>query len=139
MIYTKRSQFVHLCNGVVFFYLKHVHLQKKHKMIPHYKNKARPDKDMIFGIRAVIEAIQAGKEIDKILLRRDMSGELARELYTLLEGMTVPIQKVPIEKLNRITMKNHQGVIAFISPVSYQRIENIIPGIYEEGINKHGG
>jgi 23S rRNA (guanosine2251-2'-O)-methyltransferase len=104
-------------------------------MIPHYKNKARPDKDMIFGIRAVIEAIQAGKEIDKIFLRRDMSSELARELYTLLEGMSVPIQKVPIEKLNRITMKNHQGVIAFISPVSYQRIEDIIPGIYEEGRN----
>lgn len=102
-------------------------------MIPHYKNKARPEKDMIFGIRAVIEAIQAGKDIDKIMLRRDMTGELARELYTLLEGMNVPVQKVPIEKLNRITMKNHQGVIAFISPVTYQRIEDIIPGIYEEG------
>jgi 23S rRNA (guanosine2251-2'-O)-methyltransferase len=102
-------------------------------MIPHYKNKARPVKDMIFGIRAVIEAIQAGKDIDKIMLRRDMTGELARELYTLLEGMNVPVQKVPIEKLNRITMKNHQGVIAFISPVTYQRIEDIIPGIYEEG------
>jgi len=99
----------------------------------HYKNKSRPEKDMIFGIRAVIEAIQAGKDIDKIMLRRDMTGELAKELYTLLEGMNVPIQKVPIEKLNRITMKNHQGVIAFISPVTYQRIEDIIPGIYEEG------
>lgn len=102
-------------------------------MIPYYKNKPRPEKDMIFGIRAVIEAIQAGKDIDKIMLRRDMTGELAKELYTLLEGMNVPIQKVPIEKLNRITMKNHQGVIAFISPVTYQRIEDIIPGIYEEG------
>ena len=102
-------------------------------MIPHYKNKARPEKDMIFGIRAVIEAIQAGKDIDKILLRRDMSSELARELFTLMEGMNIPVQKVPLEKLNRITMKNHQGVIAFISPVTYQRIEDIIPGIYEAG------
>jgi 23S rRNA (guanosine2251-2'-O)-methyltransferase len=102
-------------------------------MIPHYQKKARPEKDMIFGIRAVIEAIQAGKDIDKILLRRDMSSELARELFTLMEGMNIPVQKVPLEKLNRITMKNHQGVIAFISPVTYQHIEDIIPGIYEAG------
>lgn len=98
-----------------------------------YKNKQRPEKDMIFGIRAVLEAIEAGKEIDKILVRRDMTNELSRELFSALNGLEVPVQKVPIEKLNRITMKNHQGVIAFISPVAYQRIEDIIPGIYEEG------
>lgn len=102
-------------------------------MIPHYQKKTRPEKDMIFGIRAVIEAIQAGQDIDKVLLRRDMSSELARELFGVIEGMNVPVQYVPLEKLNRITMKNHQGVIAFISPVTYQRIEDIIPGIYEEG------
>lgn len=104
-------------------------------MIPHYKNKPRPEKDMIFGIRAVIEAVNSGKEIDKILLRRDMTNELSRELFRELEGLNIPIQKVPVEKLNRITLKNHQGVIAFISPVTYQRIEDIIPGIYEAGRN----
>jgi len=98
-----------------------------------YNHKQRPEKDMIFGIRAVIEAIQAGKEIDKILMRRDMTSELARELFTVLNGLEVPIQKVPMEKLNRITTKNHQGVVAFISAVTYQRIEDIIPIIYEEG------
>lgn len=98
-----------------------------------YKNKQRPEKDMIFGIRAVLEAIEAGKEIDKILIRRDMTSELSRELFAALNGLEVPVQKVPIEKLNRITLKNHQGVIAFISPVAYQRIEDIIPGIYEAG------
>lgn len=100
---------------------------------PHYKNKQRPEKDLIFGVRAVIEAIQAGKEIDKILIRRDMTNELSRELFAALQDIQVPVQKVPIEKLNKITMKNHQGVIAFISPVTYQRIEDIIPAIYEEG------
>ena len=104
-------------------------------MIPQYKNKQRPEKDMIFGIRAVIEAVQAGKEIDKVLIRRDMTNDLSRELFGALNGLNVPVQKVPIERLNKITMKNHQGVIAFISPVSYQRIEDIIPGIYEEGRN----
>ena len=98
-----------------------------------YKNKQRPEKDMIFGIRAVIEAVQAGKEIDKVLMRRDMTSELTRELFSVLNGIEVPVQKVPIEKLNKITMKNHQGVIAFISPVTYQRIEDLIPTIYEEG------
>ncbi len=88
---------------------------------------------MIFGIRAVIEAIQAGKEIDKVLIRRDMTNELTRELFQAMQGREVPVQKVPIEKLNKLTMKNHQGVIAFISPVTYQHIEDIIPGIYEEG------
>jgi len=102
-------------------------------MHPHYKNKARPQKDMIFGIRAVIEAIQAGKNIDKIMLRRDMSNDLFRELSGLIKELQIPIQKVPIERLNRISMKNHQGVIAFISPIEFQRIEDIIPNIYEEG------
>lgn len=88
---------------------------------------------MIFGIRAVLEAIESGKEIDKILVRRDMTNDLSRELFAALNGLEVPVQKVPIEKLNRITMKNHQGVIAFISPVAYQHIEDIIPSIYEAG------
>ncbi len=88
---------------------------------------------MIFGIRAVLEAIVAGKEIDKILVRRDMTSELSRELFSALNGLEVPVQKVPIERLNKITVKNHQGVVAFISPVTFQRIEDIIPGIYEQG------
>lgn len=104
-------------------------------MLPHYKNKARPQKDMIFGIRAVIESIHAGTNIDRILLRRDMSNDLYKELMQLIRELNIPIQKVPVERLNRITMKNHQGVIAFISPIVYQRIEDIIPTLYEEGRN----
>lgn len=101
----------------------------------YYKNKQRPEKDMIFGTRAVIEAIQVGKDIEKIMIRRDMTNELSRELFAVIGNSAIPLQKVPLEKLNRITMKNHQGVIAFISPVVYQRIEDIIPAIYEEGRN----
>lgn len=97
-----------------------------------YKYKRRPEKEMIFGIRAVIEAIQAGKEFDKILIRRDMTNELSRELQAVLVGKAVTIQKVPIEKLNQITNKNHQGVIAFISPIQFQKIEDIIPFVYEQ-------
>lgn len=95
--------------------------------------KQQKEKNMIFGIRAVIEAIDAGKEIDKIFLRREMGGDLARELFDKLKDAQVAIQRVPLEKLNRLTMKNHQGVVAYISSVEYQRIEDIIPTLYEQG------
>lgn len=97
--------------------------------------KQQKEKNMIFGIRAVIEAIDAGKEIDKIFLRREMGGDLARELFDKLKDAQVAIQRVPLEKLNRLTMKNHQGVVAYISSVEYQRIEDIIPTLYEQGKN----
>ena len=93
------------------------------------------EKNMIFGLRAVIEAIDAGKELDKIFLRRDVGGELARELFEKIKSTNIPVQKVPLEKLNRFTTKNHQGAIAFLSSIEYQHIDNIIPTLYEEGRN----
>lgn len=89
--------------------------------------------DYIFGIRAVIEAIESGKSIDKILVRRDLSGELAHELLEKVREYGVLMQRVPQERLNRVTMKNHQGVIAMISPVVYHRLDNLLPSLYEEG------
>ena len=88
---------------------------------------------MIFGIRAVIEAVEAGKDIDKILIKKDLQGELVQELFASVKGQNIVVQRVPIEKINRITRKNHQGVVAFISAVTYQKLENIIPSLYEEG------
>ena len=88
---------------------------------------------LIFGIRAVIEAINAGKEPDKIMLQNGLSGELFSELRKILQGTKIPFQFVPSEKLNRITSKNHQGVIAFLSEIQYYDVEDIIPVIFEEG------
>lgn len=88
---------------------------------------------MIFGVRAVIEAIEAGKEIDKILIRKESNSVLVKQLKQLVKGTSVLIQHVPAERLNQYTDKNHQGVIAFISPIAYHNIENIIPTLYEEG------
>lgn len=93
------------------------------------------EKEMIFGIRAVIEAVEAGKDIDRVLIKRGLSGELIGELQQLLREYEIPVQKVPIERIDRITRKNHQGVVAFISAVTYQKLENIIPLLYEEGKN----
>lgn len=96
----------------------------------------RPKKEsnqMVFGIRAVIEAVQSGKDIDAIYVQRGLTGGIFQELKSLLGDKLINFQMVPVEKLNRITSKNHQGVIAFISPVTYQRIEDIIPAIFERG------
>ncbi|MBR1928152.1 MAG: 23S rRNA (guanosine(2251)-2'-O)-methyltransferase RlmB [Paludibacteraceae bacterium] len=98
-----------------------------------YKTRRPKEKEMIFGLRAVMEAIDAGKELDKVLIRRDMSSALAKELLGKLEGTSTTIQRVPQEKLSQFTDKNHQGVIAFISPISFYKLEEIIPSLYEQG------
>lgn len=91
--------------------------------------------EMIFGVRAVIEAIETGKEIDKILVKRDIQSDLSKELFTALKGKFIPVQRVPVERINRITTKNHQGVVAFVSPITYQQIEGLVPFLFEEGKN----
>ena len=90
---------------------------------------------MIFGLRAVLEALEAGKEIDKLLVKKDLQGDLAKELFAALKRTDIPVQRVPIERLNRITRKNHQGVIAYISAITYHKSENLVPGLFEEGKN----
>lgn len=91
--------------------------------------------DYIFGLRAIIEAIEAGKNIDKVLIKRDLNGDLAHELISKIKEYGIVSQKVPVEKLNKITMKNHQGAIALLSPVEYFRLESLVPLFFEEGRN----
>jgi 23S rRNA (guanosine2251-2'-O)-methyltransferase len=93
------------------------------------------EKEMIFGLRAVIEAAQAGKDIDRVLVKRELQGELFHELLEVLTMHEIPIQKVPLERIDRFTRKNHQGVLAFMSAVTYQKIEDIVPLLYEQGKN----
>lgn len=90
--------------------------------------------DYIYGLRPVIEAINAEKEIDKIFISKDLQGELASELNLLLRAhRDIVVQRVPVEKLNRITRRNHQGVIAILSAVTYLRLDDIVPQFYEDG------
>ena len=83
----------------------------------------------------MIEAIQAGKEIDKILVKKDIQSDLSKELFAVLKGTLIPVQRVPVERINRVTRKNHQGVIAFISSVTYQKTEDLVPFLFEQGKN----
>lgn len=103
------------------------------------KSETRPDapipsdKDVVFGIRAVLETIRAGKEVDKILVDRELNLKTLGELYQETKGLNIHIQKVPVEKLNRITRKNHQGVICFISAINYASLENVIDKVFAQG------
>lgn len=90
--------------------------------------------DYIYGIRAVMEAIEAGKDIDKIFIAKDLQGELASQLIGLARRMRVITQRVPVERINRITRKNHQGVLAMMSAVTYHRLDHLVPELYEAGI-----
>jgi 23S rRNA (guanosine2251-2'-O)-methyltransferase len=89
--------------------------------------------EYIFGIHSVIEAINSGKEIERILIRKNLQGELSHKLLDLAHQFKIPVQLVPVEKIDRITRKNHQGVLALISPITYSNIEEIIPRLFEEG------
>lgn len=91
-------------------------------------------KDFIFGTRAVIEALKAHKELDKILVNKELNNELIKELLGWAKTENIPIVRVPEAKLNRITRKNHQGVVAHISAVSYASLDNVIEECYTKGV-----
>lgn len=94
----------------------------------------RPSRQsLLIGIRALTEAIHAGKEIDKVLIQQGLKGELISELRLLMSRHNIAQQVVPVEKLNRISRSNHQGVIAFISPISFGNLENVIAQVFESG------
>ena len=89
--------------------------------------------NLIFGTRAVIEAVNAGKEIDKIIIQKGLSNQLYSELRKAIKDLDIPIQIVPPEKINRITSKNHQGVLAFIAQVTYYDVEELLTTVFEKG------
>lgn len=82
--------------------------------------------NQIFGIRAVIEAVNSGKEIDKVFVQKDSGSPLMKELFTVLKKKNISYVYVPLEKLNRLTPNNHQGVVATIAPISFYDIENLM-------------
>ncbi|MDR1792071.1 MAG: 23S rRNA (guanosine(2251)-2'-O)-methyltransferase RlmB [Bacteroidales bacterium] len=88
---------------------------------------------LIYGIRPVIEAINNGKEIEKVILQRGIGSEMFKELFWLIRQREIPFQYVPQERLNRFTHGNHQGVVCFLSQIVYQKIEDIVPLLYENG------
>jgi 23S rRNA (guanosine2251-2'-O)-methyltransferase len=89
--------------------------------------------DTIYGTRAVIEAIAAGKDIDRVMVQSGLSNDLVKELIAVARNNNIPVTFVPAEKLKRISSKNHQGVICLLSPVGYASVDNLIFKAYNEG------
>lgn len=85
----------------------------------------------IYGLRPVIEAIDGDTQIDKVLIQNGLAGPLAGELKGRIRDNNIPFQFVPIEKLNRMTKGNHQGVVALISPIEYKHALDLIPQLME--------
>lgn len=88
---------------------------------------------MLFGVHPLLEAIRAGKEIDRVLLQNGTSGPMISEIRKHLAELDVPIIPVPKEKLMQFTRFNHQGVVAYISPVSFMPLEEVLQQVYESG------
>ncbi|HEV7350059.1 23S rRNA (guanosine(2251)-2'-O)-methyltransferase RlmB [Telluribacter sp.] len=89
-----------------------------------------PQADMVFGTQSVMETLRSGKEIERLLIQRELG---MGEIVKLAQELQIPYQRVPVEKLNRVTRKNHQGVVCFVSPIRYVPLHNVLTQVYEEG------
>ncbi len=90
-------------------------------------------KDIIYGLRPVIEAVEAGKDIEKVFFKTGLKGDIFHSLVNLLNQQKIPFQFVPVEKLNRISRINHQGVIALVSVITYLELEEVLTSLFEKG------
>jgi len=89
--------------------------------------------NIIYGLRPVMEAFLHGKTIDKVLIQKGLKGQLFKDFFIKVREHKIPFQYVPVEKINRLTKGNHQGVVAFMSAIEYQSIFDIVPILYENG------
>lgn len=99
----------------------------------HVKHDAKNKMQVVSGMRPVMEAIDAGKQIDKIFVQSNLDGKLAQELKTKIRESGVPVQYVPVEKLNRLSEGNHQGVVALMSAIEYKVFLNVVQPILDRG------
>lgn len=93
----------------------------------------KPDREFLFGIHSVQEAIESGSEIDRIFARKDYNNPDIKEILNAAYRLNIPIHKVPKEKLNAITGKNHQGIIAFLAAIQYASLDHVISSSYNNG------
>lgn len=88
---------------------------------------------VIYGFRSVVETIKSGQPIERVFLRKNLKGDLLRELMRHIRESNIPFSRVPVERINRLTRQNHQGVVARVSPVRYHHLDYLIPSLYERG------
>jgi 23S rRNA (guanosine2251-2'-O)-methyltransferase len=102
---------------------------------PRYPHRPAADRsiDMLFGLRPILEALSAGRTLEKIYLLRGTKNSITQEITELAKAATIPVSLVPLEKLNDLTRKNHQGAVAFVSPIDYAPLDSILAGLFEAG------
>lgn len=88
---------------------------------------------LIFGVHPVAEALKSGKNIEKVFFRQGTQSDQISGIIHLLQQLNIPFQFVPVQKLNRMTGGNHQGVIARISELEYVDLEKLVPSLFEQG------
>lgn len=91
------------------------------------------DKSLIYGIRPIIEAIKSGKNLEKVLIQKDLRGDLYKEAFQVIREAGVIFQFVPIEKLNRLHSGNHQGMMGWITQIEYTPFEDVLISVFESG------
>ena len=92
-----------------------------------------PERSFLFGTHPILEALEAGKPLQRLLFLKGKQTEECAVILKLCKEAGVPCQAVPKERLDRVTMKNHQGLIAFISPIEFQPLDEVILGAFERG------
>lgn len=108
-------------------------MDKANKPFRPFQKPGPKSEDMVFGLRPLLEALKAGQELDKLFVEKGMENPVLEEILVLAKERELNIQYVPVEKLNRLTRKNHQGVVAFLSVVNYAKIENIVMDVFNRG------
>jgi len=98
-----------------------------------YKQKPVQNTSLIYGIHSIIEALEAGRELDKIVLQRGIKSDSIKQITRKASELGVPVSQVPLEKLNKLTRKNHQGVVAFLSAITYANLDHIVSQQYQKG------
>lgn len=102
---------------------------------PRYPHRPPADRsiEMLFGLRPILEALNAGRTLEKIFLLRTTKNSMTQDISALAKAASIPVSLVPLEKLDSLTRKNHQGAVAFVSPIDYAPLDSIVAGLFEEG------
>src|SRR5688572_32875947 len=88
---------------------------------------------MIIGRQSVLDALHSGKQLERIYLQQNLHGKHVEEVLSLAYKQAIPVNKVPVEKLNGFNVPNHEGWIALISRVQYQDLQEVISFVVEKG------
>ena len=96
--------------------------------------KVQNKQQIVYGLRPVMEAVESGAQVERVLLQKDLGGPLAGELRGKLRDRNIPFQYVPVEKLNKMTAGNHQGVVATIAAVKYHSFMNLVETLDDKAL-----